>query len=901
MRILAYPTIFKLGGLDVTIEIIFIFIIALILITACVAFIINYRTQMKVSLNMDVECNVYNRKGLEIYLKKNKKNILDPTLVLVEIKNFDFIYLNNPKKNNLMINISNQLLADLSKIETLARVEYNKFIILFDGRSMDNIKLTLNNISEKLNNFEFDNYGTYNFDLDYGIFQSPKFDNITLDIEKAMFIFSFSNEIMDNIYYYSEEVDIGMAKMQYINEQKYTAFEKKQFISYIQPKVDFKTGKVIGGEILARWMDSNQNEIYTTSEFIPIFEKNGFIKNIDYLMFNNACVLSQTLKRKGYSNIIISVNISKVTLNSKELIEEMGKCISKYKISPKNIEIEIKESSIMKNYNNLYTPISKLKELGFRVAMDDFGKELTSLESISSNQFDTIDISKSFFMDDFTEEKNKLVIKNIIQMLKKLNYPTVCKGIDTKQTLDTLATINQDVIVQGFHISEPMPNDQFLSFVDREFKFDYAPIEETVVIQGNTNSSNGNSPTSINISTNSNHSEIELMRRQMDEMQKQFQQTLLEQQQATYEREIKMMQQQIEQMQGGQNESSRTSRDQEIEMLRREIEILRQKDYYRNPIDDSAKLNELQREIQELKNKNQQPQIDVEDLIRRISTSQSTTSQTEVEMAKNEAETLREKLEKERKEKEELEALLNDLHEKEVINEDEEETQEDFNLDVSNLSDDEDEDNEKEENDEENAEDNEEENLEKPKYSLSELEAIIEDFKKKYEEDWNQKAKEQLKDGYYEVVNGLKYYRGRGKMDIGSRISRATDEVKTLYNIAKNEFLQYDGVTNKTLKSYDAFYIGRKQIAKLSITKRRVRVFLALDPSSYPTKQFLHKDVSNKKSHVRTPLFLMIKSKLSVKRMKVLISDLMLENQNTLNESYTPVDYVAKFKFMKKQ
>ena len=130
-------------------------------------------------------------------------------------------------------------------------------------------------------------------------------------------------------------------------------------------------------------------------------------------------------------------------------------------------------------------------------------------------------------------------------------------------------------------------------------------------------------------------------------------------------------------------------------------------------------------------------------------------------------------------------------------------------------------------------------------------------------------------------------------------MKRASDEVKQLYNIAKNELLQYSGITNKTLNSYDCFYNGKKLIAKLSMTKRSVRVYLALDPSQYSERQFPHRDVSSKKVHAKTPYFMMIKSKLSVKRMKMLIDDMMLNEKTKLNEEYSPVDYAAKFKYTK--
>ena len=351
--------------------------------------------------------------------------------------------------------------------------------------------------------------------------------------------------------------------------------------------------------------------------------------------------------------------------------------------------------------------------------------------------------------------------------------------------------------------------------------------------------------------------------------------------------EIDELKRQIEELKNENALKEEKAQKREIDELKRQIEELRNPTIVEEEEPQVNEIDELKQQINELKAQNNSQQFDVDDLVQKITQAQQNT----------EANELREQLERERQERLELEKLIQEMEDEssnmtdEEIEKEQELANQKLNLDIDSLSDD----------DSDSLDDDDEANddMEKPEYTLAELEGIIQKYMEKYNSDWNQKAKEELKDGYYEIINGLKYYRGKVHFNFNDRIKRASDDVKQLYNMAKNELLQYNGITNKTLSSYDCFYYGKKLIAKLSITKRSVRVYLALDPSQYSERQFPHRDVSAKKIHSKTPYFMMIKSKLSVKRMKMLIEDLMLSEKTKLNEEYSPVDYAAKFKYTK--
>lgn len=929
MKLLSIEPLFKIGDFEVNSINLTIFILILILIIAVICYRFNHRKQTKAALYMDNECGIYNEKGLEKYLNLKHKKFSNPTIVVVHIKNLNYLYVNYSNHDLLMYKITDMLLAGLDKLEIVSRIGFNKFVIVYDNKSKEQIKNNCLEIENRIDNLVLPNYGKYNFYVSYGIYENAPLANSHDVIIKAASIIDFSTIKDNNLYYYSQEVNDSIEMLKRMNQEKDADLEQKRFIPYIQPKVNFRTGKVIGGEILVRWVNENNEIKYSPKDFIPLFESNGFIKKVDEAMLNCACALAQSFVMRGNNDIVISCNISKAEFNSTNFVQNIVETVSQYQITPKNIEIEITETTVMENLQYVSNCIMELRQLGFSVAMDDFGKEYSSLGSLSQNPFDTIKLDMVFFKDKLSTEKSKNIVSNLLNMLKKINYHVVCEGIEDKQTLDVLATINRDVDIQGYVFSKPIPTSQFEAFAATTFQFDYPEIEEqpTNVVYSNNNATR-----------KADNSEIEAMKLQMLEMQKMFQQSLEEQKQQAYQNEMNSLKQQIEAMRYPQ-QPQRDYRDDTIDSLRREIEMLKYGSIYKEEKPQNNEIDELKRQIEELKNENalkeekaqkreidelkrqieelrnptiveeEEPQVneidelkqqinelkaqnnsqqfDVDDLVQKITQAQQNT----------EANELREQLERERQERLELEKLIQEMEDEssnmtdEEIEKEQELANQKLNLDIDSLSDD----------DSDSLDDDDEANddMEKPEYTLAELEGIIQKYMEKYNSDWNQKAKEELKDGYYEIINGLKYYRGKVHFNFNDRIKRASDDVKQLYNMAKNELLQYNGITNKTLSSYDCFYYGKKLIAKLSITKRSVRVYLALDPSQYSERQFPHRDVSAKKIHSKTPYFMMIKSKLSVKRMKMLIEDLMLSEKTKLNEEYSPVDYAAKFKYTK--
>ena len=976
--------LFSLFSYDVTLRLaIYVFLLVVLLI-AVIAFRRNYVLQVKLSQLVDPESSIHNMQGTHIILKKRRRillkaNVEKPTLVVVQLDNLGGLYVGYNKKKQLMRTISNVFTWDLNRYEFITRLDFNKFLVVMVGRTREDIKNYLIQLNQYLDELDIENYGVYSFYITNGVYEHVSLDYPKEDVQMAVATLSYATLRDGNTFYYTEDVRKKVILLEQINSIKESALENGQFVSYVQPKVCFKTGKVVGGEVLVRWVDEEQNILFYPGDFIPVFESNGFIKTIDLLMFENSCRILQVLKSTGHDDIEISTNFSKLTLNSFKTCDELVELTQKYGISPSQIEIEITETEFMESVSIFSNSLLKLRQHGFKVAMDDFGKEYSSISLLVDNKFNAIKVDQFFFSNSLSSDREKHIAKSIIKLLSKVGCKIVLEGIENKQTLDVIAPLTRDLVLQGYYFSKPITLSKYEGFVDTVFDFDYPeydyvdeiPFGGAVPVEGQVPVTAANAPagvTSINISgvgpvpqdskelddvkrhiadleqklrqqeeDKSRKAHEDEMRRLKDEMERMRYNNMLQQQmqpqqvhvaqpQSQYNPEIEALKREIDMLRN-QGNNNRNNNDDELSRLRREIDNLRNqqyqdRSYYESSryarYDDRERYREretyseyeyLQKQINDLAAKQQNQnanQLDVNMLIEKLTkqNQDNNNSRYEIERAQSEAQSLREKLEKERKEREELEALLQDLQNKEEEVEDEVSYQEtadrNLNLDLSTLDDDDFEDYE----DDEDEDDEEEEAsapASKPSLSLEELEAIIKAYQDKYQDSWNQKAKDELKDGYYEVVNGLKYYQERQKLSALDRFKKMSPELKQIFNIVKNEFMKYNGVTNKLTKSYDCFYYGRKLIAKLSLTSSKIKVYLAANPANYNPRQFPHKDLSNKKSQAKTPYYTLVKSSLSVKRVHKVYADVMDENGLTVNPSYKPIDYAAKFKFIKEE
>ena len=242
-----------------------------------------------------------------------------------------------------------------------------------------------------------------------------------------------------------------------------SALENKTIFFNLQPQYDINHN-LRGFEALARMKDSEGNYI-SPGEFIPVAEKTGLIDRVDMRVFELAMeFLSNVLRAKKDSDLIVSCNVSVRHLMKNNFIEEIKSTLIKYQVPAEHIEIEITESIMIDSLEKALQRIDEIKDLGMKVAIDDFGTGYSSLSYLNNFPSDLLKIDKSFIDLMNTSESSKQYVATIVNIGHILNLRVISEGVEDEAQIETLKEIGCDYI-QGFIWGRPMPADDALEVV----------------------------------------------------------------------------------------------------------------------------------------------------------------------------------------------------------------------------------------------------------------------------------------------------------------------------------------------------------------------------------------------------------------------------------------------------
>ena len=244
-----------------------------------------------------------------------------------------------------------------------------------------------------------------------------------------------------------------------VTERQRDALEKEEFKVYYQPKFDPRTNELRGCEALIRWVSDDMGFV-TPGQFIPIFEKSGFITEIDHYMLSHVARDQKSWLDEGRKCVPVSVNVSRAHFAETNLAEQIKEIIDREGAPHNLIEIELTESAFFDDTKQMLKTIKKLKSYGFLVSMDDFGSGYSSLNSLKDMPLDILKLDAGFFSGDKHNERAEIVVAETLQLAKKLNMTTVAEGVDYQSQVDFLAAEGCDMI-QGYFYSKPMPKEEY--------------------------------------------------------------------------------------------------------------------------------------------------------------------------------------------------------------------------------------------------------------------------------------------------------------------------------------------------------------------------------------------------------------------------------------------------------
>ena len=348
--------------------------------------------------------------------------------------------------------------------ETFARKSADHFMMLRQYENIDELEQRFNRSVNLLKNYKEFSAKKFQVDMVAGIyliekeedilFMEDMIDRSNMAKQKAKSQrgskFAVYTESMRKKIIYEKEIEADMHR----------ALGIKEFCVYLQPQVDIHhENKIIGAEALVRWK-KNDGSIIPPADFIPLFEKNGFIVKLDRFVFEEVCryLQQRLIERKNIFKI--SVNVSRISALQNDFVESYIKIKNRYEIPNDLLEIEFTETVIVENVEHLDNVMKQMRDNGFIFSLDDFGSGYSSLNMLKNVVVDVIKLDMMFFKNSVDIKREEIIVGSLIYMAKALDMKIIAEGVETKEQLVRLKKLGCD-IVQGYYFGKPVAKEEF--------------------------------------------------------------------------------------------------------------------------------------------------------------------------------------------------------------------------------------------------------------------------------------------------------------------------------------------------------------------------------------------------------------------------------------------------------
>lgn len=369
--------------------------------------------------------------------------------------------------DKLLVDVSNRLRLALRKSDILARIGGDEFVILLEQLGEDEeeaqkeISIVAKKVQESLSHqFEIEDLA-FQVSCSIGICiidGATSADSILKYADTAMYSSKLTG---GNSYSYFDPKKQTLLNRQLSFESEIVrAIEKREFCAYFQPQLNCQ-GEITGAEALIRW-NHPEKGLIPPYEFIPVAEQYGLIQALQDIVLEDICTLLELLNTQKLidDKFKLSINISHSQFKSSNFRSSLLKTIGAYKVSSKQINLEITESMLSHDINNTVKQMSEIESEGFSFSIDDFGTGYSSLSYLHAYPVNELKIDKSF-VDRMLEKSGLSIVETIISLAKNLGMKVVAEGVENENQISLLRERNIDIF-QGFYFSKPIPLQDYL-------------------------------------------------------------------------------------------------------------------------------------------------------------------------------------------------------------------------------------------------------------------------------------------------------------------------------------------------------------------------------------------------------------------------------------------------------
>ena len=260
--------------------------------------------------------------------------------------------------------------------------------------------------------------------------------------------------------FYNKEMEDKVKKNLRLYTDLIVALKEKQFVLYYQTQYSID-GEVIGAEALVRWRHPEKGLI-SPGEFIPAAESSGQIIELGNWILEEVCrqlaLWQENIRTRHWT---LSVNVSAKQFNNEHYISFLKALIARYKFNPENLKIELTESLLSNNFDEVVEKMHIIREMGMKISIDDFGTGYSSLEYLKKLPLDQLKIDQSFVFDMLENKMDFAIVQMIIGIAEAFDFDAIAEGVETEAHLEALKKLGCHAI-QGYYFSKPQPIDQIL-------------------------------------------------------------------------------------------------------------------------------------------------------------------------------------------------------------------------------------------------------------------------------------------------------------------------------------------------------------------------------------------------------------------------------------------------------
>lgn len=366
--------------------------------------------------------------------------------------------------NKIAQKISDNIRSD----DTLSRFGGDEFVLVMESiENIDVVEIVAKKILKLIAEPIFiDNYEILS-SASIGITIFPDDSNNKDDLLKNadVAMYRAKGEGGSRFEYFTRDMSEAAYRRMEMQNMLSHALENDEFVIYYQPKIHLLTGAVSGMESLIRWQHP-QRGLVMPDEFISLQEESGMIVNTGKWVMENACRFNRKLREMGYSPMRVSINLSAKQFSDPDLIPFIKMLCEKNDRTSDFMEFEITESLLIKNFDTVISTLKEIHALGIHISIDDFGTGYSSLGYLKRLPIDSLKIDRSFISDLPEDKDDSAIIDAIIALANSLGIKTVAEGVENLEQIQLLQEKGCND-VQGYFISKPLCEDDFIDFLDK--------------------------------------------------------------------------------------------------------------------------------------------------------------------------------------------------------------------------------------------------------------------------------------------------------------------------------------------------------------------------------------------------------------------------------------------------